>query len=104
MLVGSTHYITHLYNEDAFKILLEYHLDKRKGVDIISSDLVEQCISAFLTCKEKKPELPELKKMEKYLKDNEITFIDYRKFAHDELVKGDPVDAVKAFIELNEVT
>ena len=95
MFVGNVFYVTSCYNEVKFQLLLESHLSKRKGTEL-SEEFISQSLAAYLEFKDSKEIPKEVSKMEKLLDTLEINFSDYRTYGNEE-VKGNPIDAVKAF-------
>ena len=96
MVVGNTYYITHSYNQSKFRLLLESQLSKGKGA-ALSSELVEQCLAAYLECKVSKSLCVNI--MSSLLSDLDIHFLDYRSYSCDN-PDGNPENAIKAFNEL----
>jgi len=98
MFVGNVCYVTTAYNECKFQLLLENHLSQRKG-SRLSNELIEQCIAAYLACKDSDSDSKEVSKMEKLLNILEINYSDHRSYSCKDLT-GNPKDAVIAFNQL----
>lgn len=96
MFVSNICYVTNCYNESKFRLLLESQLSKKRGT-ALSHELIEQCLSAYLECKDSK--LLCVNIMRSLLSDLDIKFYDYRSYSNDKS-DGNPEDAVKAFNEL----
>lgn len=97
MVVGNAYYVTHSYNQSKFRLLLESQLSKGKGA-ALSSELIEQCLAAYLECKDS--ELLCVHIMSSLLSDLDIQFLDYRSYYGCVNPDGNPENAVKAFNEL----
>ena len=106
MRIGNEFYITEFYDEDKFKIVLEYQLSYRKGTQLDNS-LIEQAISAMLSCEENNLATAEVSFMKNNLYLMNIDYKDFRKdYSIDSEISGNPEDAVKTFnhivFDLNE--
>lgn len=98
MFVGNVCYVTTCYNEGKFQLLLENHLNKRKGSPI-SHELIEQSIAAYLYCKENQKISKDLSKMESLLNDLGIHYSDNRSYSATNIF-GNPEDAILVFNQL----
>lgn len=96
MLVGNVYYVTHSYNQSRFRLLLESQLSKKRG-SALSPELIEQCLAAYLECKDSKSLCVNI--MSHLLSDMDIQFSDYRSY-DDSKTDGNPEDAVRIFNEL----
>ena len=98
MFVGNTCYVTNCYNECKFQLLLENHLNQRKG-SRLSNELIEQCLAAYLAYKDSDPDSKEVSKMEQLLNILEINYSDHRSYS-GKILTGNPIDAVLIFNQL----
>ena len=98
MLVGNIYYIVSHYNEAKFQLLLENHLKKKQHGDPLSSELIEEAISAFLELKNSNEK--EYEKMKDFLSTGNIIYSDCRAYKGKTKVFGNPLDAVKVFNSL----
>ena len=99
MFVGNICYVSSRYNETTFRLLLENHFKKSKGSEL-SSELVEQCLSAYLECKDSNTAKDSVAQMSTFLTKLGINYSDTRSYDEKEVV-GNPEDAVKVFNKIS---
>lgn len=98
MFVGNVCYVTERYNQDKFQLLLEAQLERKKGAKL-SNEFIEQCIAAYLACKEDGSCEKETARMERIVSNLGIECADYSTYSAVEAV-GNPADAVRAFNQI----
>ena len=99
MFVGNVCYVSSRYNEITFRLLLENHLNNKKGSEL-SSELIEQCVSAFLECKDSNKAEESTAQMNTLLENLGIKYSDFRSYDENSVV-GNPEDAVKVFNKIS---
>lgn len=96
MRVDNVYYITRPYDSSVFRVLLELQLSKPHGSPL-SSELIEQCISAYIECKKNSEYVTEVKAMETFMGKFGIQYADFSCYDNIKAVNGNPIDAVNIF-------